>query len=94
MTHTIEIQRSEVADRGLDEVVKRLTPEQIEKTINQVLTKLDLENAEVVTIYYGADTEAADAEEVSASITEQYPQLQIEIIKGNQPHYSYIISIE
>ena len=62
--------------------------------INQVLAKLDLENAEVVTIYYGADTEAADAEEVSASITEQYPQLQTEMIKGNQPHYSYIISIE
>jgi dihydroxyacetone kinase-like predicted kinase len=62
--------------------------------INQVLAKLDLEDAEVVTIYYGEDTEAADAEEVSTSITQQYPQLQIEIIKGNQPHYSYIISVE
>jgi len=62
--------------------------------INQVLAKLDLENAEVITIYYGDDTEAADAEEVSDSIKEQYPQLQIEIIKGNQPHYCYIISVE
>jgi len=62
--------------------------------INQVLAKLDLENAEVITIYYGDDTEDTDAEEVSASIKEQYPQLQIEIIKGNQPHYSYIISVE
>jgi uncharacterized protein len=62
--------------------------------INQVLAKLDMENAEVITIYYGDDTEAADAEEVSTAIKEQYPQLQIEIIKGNQPHYSYIISIE
>ena len=62
--------------------------------INKVLAKLDLEKAEVVTIYYGADTEAAEAEEVSASITEQYPQLQVEIIKGGQPHYSYIISVE
>jgi hypothetical protein len=62
--------------------------------INQVLAKLDLENAEVITIYYGADTEAADAEEVSAGINEQYPKLQVELIKGNQPHYSYIISVE
>jgi hypothetical protein len=62
--------------------------------INQVLAKLDLENAEVITIYYGADTEAADAEEVSAGINEQYPKLQVELIKGNQPHYNYIISVE
>ncbi len=39
MTQAIEIQRSEVADPGLDEVVKRLTPEQIERAINQVLTR-------------------------------------------------------
>jgi DAK2 domain fusion protein YloV len=62
--------------------------------INRVLARLDMENAEVITIYYGADTEAADAEQVSASVTKQYPQLQTELIKGNQPHYSYIISIE
>jgi hypothetical protein len=62
--------------------------------INQVLTKLDVGNAEVITIYYGADTEAVDAEQVSDSITKQYPNLQIEVIKGNQPHYSYIISVE
>jgi hypothetical protein len=62
--------------------------------IDQILDKLDMENAEVITIYYGADTEADEAEQVSASITKQYPQLQIELIKGNQPHYSYIISVE
>jgi DAK2 domain fusion protein YloV len=62
--------------------------------INKVLSKLDLEQAEVITIYYGFDTEAAEAEQVSAGITEKYPQLQVELIKGGQPHYYYIISIE
>jgi DAK2 domain fusion protein YloV len=62
--------------------------------INQVLAKLDMENTEVITIYYGADAKADEAEEICASITEQYPDLQVELIKGNQPHYSYIISVE
>lgn len=62
--------------------------------LNQVLAKLDLSKAEVVTVYYGADTVAAEAELVSANIRENYPQLQIEIVHGGQPHYNYIISIE
>lgn len=62
--------------------------------VNQVLAKLNLTEAEVVTIYYGDDTESAEAEQISASITEQYPQLQIEVVRGGQPHYSYIISVE
>jgi DAK2 domain fusion protein YloV len=62
--------------------------------INQVLAKLDLEKAEVVTIYYGEDTETAEAEQTGASIVEQYPQLQVEVIRGGQPHYTYIISVE
>jgi DAK2 domain fusion protein YloV len=62
--------------------------------VNQVLEKLDLEKAEVITIYYGADAEADEAEQISESITDKYPQLQVEVIKGGQPHYSYIISVE
>jgi len=62
--------------------------------LNEVLARLGLEEAEVVTIYYGADTEAAEAEQVSASIREQNPQLQIEVIRGGQPHYNYIVSVE
>jgi DAK2 domain fusion protein YloV len=62
--------------------------------INKVLSKLDLEQSEVVTIYFGSETELAEAEEVSAGITSKYPHLQVEIIRGGQPHYQYIISIE
>jgi DAK2 domain fusion protein YloV len=62
--------------------------------INQVLTRLDLDKAEVVTIYYGADTESAEAEQIGTTIGERHPQLQIEVINGGQPHYGYIISVE
>jgi len=62
--------------------------------LNEVLARLDLDKAEVITIYYGADTESAEAERVSVGIREQHPQLQVEVVKGGQPHYNYIISVE
>ncbi|MBI4267574.1 MAG: DAK2 domain-containing protein, partial [Chloroflexi bacterium] len=62
--------------------------------LNKMLAKLNLKKLEIVTIYYGADTKAGDAEQVSASIHEQYPQLQVEVVRGDQPHYNYIVSIE
>lgn len=62
--------------------------------LNQVLTKVDLDKVEVITIYYGADTKSAEAEQVGSRIREQYPQLQIEVVRGGQPHYNYIVSVE
>jgi len=62
--------------------------------LNQTLARLELDKAEVITIYYGADTEPAEAEQISTSIREQHPQLQIEVVRGGQPHYNYIVSIE
>jgi dihydroxyacetone kinase-like predicted kinase len=62
--------------------------------LNQGLAKLDLDKVEVITIYYGADTKPEEAEEVSSRIREQYPRLQIEVVRGGQPHYDYIVSVE
>ena len=62
--------------------------------LNEVLARLDLDQAEVITVYYGADTKLAEAEQLSLSIREQYPQLQIEVVQGGQPHYNYIVSVE
>ena len=62
--------------------------------LNGVLAKLDLGEAEVVTIYYGADTKPGEAERVGSTIRQQYPQLQVEVVRGDQPHYNYIVSVE
>ncbi|MFC1970905.1 DAK2 domain-containing protein [Chloroflexota bacterium] len=62
--------------------------------INQVLARLDLGKAEVITIYYGVDADPDEAELIHVGIRDQHPQLQIEVIRGGQPHYNYIISIE
>jgi DAK2 domain fusion protein YloV len=62
--------------------------------IETILGELDLNKAEVLTIYYGEDASPEEAEQIGTSITEKYPKLQVEVIKGGQPHYDYIISVE
>ena len=62
--------------------------------LNKMLAKIDLRKNEIATIYYGADTDITEAEQVSASIHEDHPQLQVEVVRGSQPHYNYIVSIE
>ena len=62
--------------------------------LKKVIQEIDMEESEVVTIYYGQDVEKDSAEGIAESIRNIYPNLQIEIVKGGQPHYEYIISIE
>ena len=62
--------------------------------LNEMFAVLNLDQAEVITIYYGADTEEAEAQQVNANISEKHPNLQVEVVQGGQPHYNYIISIE
>jgi hypothetical protein len=62
--------------------------------LDKMLAKLDMNQNEIVTVYYGADTSSDEASQVSESIREQYPQLQVEVVKGGQPYYDYIVSIE
>jgi hypothetical protein len=58
------------------------------------LSKINLKKNEILTLYYGADTLHTEAEKAAATLREKYPHLQVEIIKGNQPHYNFIVSIE
>jgi DAK2 domain fusion protein YloV len=51
-------------------------------------------NCKMITVYYGADTQAAQAEDMIKEIRSTYPQVQIEMVCGGQPHYQYIIAME
>ncbi|MFH1002609.1 MAG: DAK2 domain-containing protein [Chloroflexota bacterium] len=64
------------------------------RVVMELLAKVDLAEAEVATVYYGADTGVAEARQVSADIQQRYPSLEVEVVKGGQPNYDYIISVE
>jgi len=65
----------------------------ITEVLFEALGKTDIKSAEIVTLYYGADVEAAQAEQIVQEI-HKYPEKQVEMVSGGQPHYSYIISLE
>jgi dihydroxyacetone kinase-like predicted kinase len=61
--------------------------------IFEALGKVGAEKAGIITIYYGADTRDAEAQEIAQEIRGRY-QVEVEVIYGGQPHYGYIISLE
>ncbi len=59
-----------------------------------LLAEVALEDRELVTLYYGKDIEASQAQELAEKLSSMYPELEFEVVEGGQPHYPYIISIE
>jgi dihydroxyacetone kinase-like predicted kinase len=60
----------------------------------EAIDKTGIGSAEVVTVYYGADVEAAQAEQIVQKVRDKYSDKQMEMVSGGQPHYRYIVSLE
>lgn len=58
------------------------------------LRKMIDEDSEIITLIYGEGTDLAECEEISATISEEYSEVEVEIQEGNQPVYSYLMSVE
>ena len=52
------------------------------------------EDSAIVSIYYGTESNEADAEAIGAVIGAKYPDVEIEVNNGGQPIYYYVISVE
>ena len=64
------------------------------EVLRSTLAKTGLKKAEVVTLYYGEDTTESEAQQVKEELATKYPNLQVEVVKGGQPHYNFIASVE
>lgn len=49
---------------------------------------------ELVTVYYGSDASLGETEELARAIAGRHPELEVEVVRGGQPHYRYLISAE
>ena len=52
------------------------------------------EDSELISIYYGADVTADDAEKFLARVQEKFTDLDVEMYSGGQPIYYYVMSVE
>ena len=58
------------------------------------LRRMQTEQHEIITMYYGADVSPETANEMAQRIKEAFPEQEIEVVEGGQPYYAYIISAE
>lgn len=66
----------------------------METVLNETLKRMQIEHLEIITLYFGEDVTAQEAEETARRIKGSYPQLEIQVVNGGQSHYAYIISAE
>lgn len=62
--------------------------------LEQILSDMDMENRELLSLYYGADVTRQDAQQTAAQIEALYPDVEIEVLPGGQAHYFYILGAE
>ncbi|MCP4143039.1 MAG: DAK2 domain-containing protein [Chloroflexi bacterium] len=66
----------------------------VEEACLSLLEKADMDEYELITLYTGGDYPRAEANRVGDSIQEKYPDHEVEMLDGGQPHYQLILSIE
>ncbi|MER2111477.1 MAG: DAK2 domain-containing protein [Solibacillus isronensis] len=69
------------------------TPEMMDAA-KKVLEGLMDEDSEIITIIYGEDATAEQADELQNFIEENYPDSEVEIVEGKQSLYPFILSVE
>ena len=68
--------------------------ESIDDLISKLSEKLKDLAPEFLTVYYGEDVSAEDAEAIGALLSNEHPSAEMSIINGGQPVYYYMISAE
>jgi dihydroxyacetone kinase-like predicted kinase len=104
--HTVEITRA-VRDAEVDgQQVKSgdllgiydgrvvVTSHDVADALLRSLGQAPIDSLEIVTLYYGAGVQEADAQAIAAQIREAHPGLAVEVVQGGQPHYPYVVSLE
>lgn len=66
----------------------------VDNVVDDVLKLMIDEDSCMVTLYYGEGVEEAEAEALCERLAEEYPDLEVSVYRGDQPHYYYFISVE
>ncbi|MDD4843812.1 MAG: DAK2 domain-containing protein [Anaerotignum sp.] len=87
-----EISEGDILGMLNDEIV--VVAKDVATGTKEVLKQTITDDNEMVSIYYGTDVDEKNANEIADFIKENYPDCEVEIQKGDQPLYFYIISVE
>ena len=66
----------------------------LEDAVCKGLEQIDMEDYEIMTIFYGEDVQEEFVNQLSERLQEKYEDLEISIYNGGQAHYPFYISLE
>lgn len=96
-TRTVEIDGVSVEQGQVIALVNgklALSTGSVEESCLGALKKVDTAGHELITLFYGEDFTAAEANRIVDVVRAAYPAQEVELQDGGQPHYQFIISVE
>ena len=66
----------------------------LEEACLSLLKKIEMDEFELITMFYGNNIKSDQVDQIAGIIQETYPDHEVEIQAGEQPHYQFIFSIE
>lgn len=79
---------------GLDENAILAKGVLVNETTMQLIDKIKTEDIVNITLFYGADVKEEEAIKMQKEIEEKYSDCDVTLLRGGQPVYYYIISLE
>lgn len=68
--------------------------QEMHQVLTDTLQAMGVAERELLSVYYGEDVTAGEAEAVAEEIQSLYPGIEVELFRGGQPHYLYILGAE
>jgi hypothetical protein len=96
-TRTVEIDGVEVKEGqtiGLHNGKLVVSSGDLKEALQALLEKIGAANYEIISLFYGADLKKDAANLLADEVRKAYPDLELEVHEGGQPHYQFILAIE
>jgi dihydroxyacetone kinase-like predicted kinase len=66
----------------------------IEEVVLALLKEMNQAQREIITLYYGETVGENEAHALADLLLQNWPDQEVEVVAGGQPHYHYILSVE
>jgi DAK2 domain fusion protein YloV len=64
------------------------------EVLRDLLTRMGAGERELITLFSGHDVSSADAEAMAERVRDWFPEQEVEVQRGGQPFYAYVVSAE
>jgi hypothetical protein len=66
----------------------------VEQVVRALLKEMSTAQGEIITLYWGEEISEEEAQALADLVQQDWPEQEVEIVPGGQPHYHYILSVE